>query len=367
MEDDAVLFVQCTNEIAHLGPKHTLHRPLLGRHDMDLDTPRAQRRRGLETDKARADHDRAARTVHRGDNRPAIRQRTQRMDMRLVGSRNRQPHRLGPRRQQKTVIGNRDTVGDDDIARFGVDRGDIAVKPEFDAGIPVKAVRPQRQPVFRRAAGEIVLGQIWPVDRRRGIIAEHDDAAAKLLPPECLGRGKSRRAPADDHDPAGRIDGPPDPRLRLLALSPDEDALTLVLDMPDGERAQCRCARSFTATQIETGVMPRAADTFADHQPLGERPVIMSAMCIDRENLGSGAHQQDILIADVAEQGFGGEVRQDDTLGKIWPGGRSLLFSHIVSPNVPAARTLYQVAVPRNSRRISSSSRKNSPRKPSWR
>jgi len=31
-------------------------------------------------------------------------------------------------------------------------------------------------------------------------------------------------------------------------------------------------------------------------------------MRIDRENLGSGANQQNILIADVAEQGLSGEV-----------------------------------------------------------
>jgi hypothetical protein len=83
--------------------------------------------------------------------------------------------------------------------------------------------------------------------------------------------------------------------------------------------------------------MPGAADTLADHEPLGEWPVIMSAMRIDRENLGSGSHQQDILITNVAEQSLGGEVGQRDTLCKIWPGGRSLLFSHIISSVVPVS------------------------------
>ena len=54
--------------------------------------------------------------------------------------------------------------------------------------------------------------------------------------------------------------------------------------------------------------MPGAADAVADHEPLRERPVIMTAMRIDGENLGPGAHQQNILIADMAEQGLAGEV-----------------------------------------------------------
>ena len=65
MEDDAVLFVQRAHEIAHLGPKHALHRPLLGRDDVNLDFARAQCGRGLEPDEAGADHDGAARAFHR--------------------------------------------------------------------------------------------------------------------------------------------------------------------------------------------------------------------------------------------------------------------------------------------------------------
>ena len=62
----------------------------------------------------------------RCDDRPAIGQRTQDMDMRLVGARNRKPNRLGARREQQTVVGNGAAVGDDDIARLGVDRRDVA-------------------------------------------------------------------------------------------------------------------------------------------------------------------------------------------------------------------------------------------------
>ena len=131
--------------------------------------------------------------------------------------------------------------------------------------------------------------------------------AAKLLPPQHLGRGKTRRAAADDHDPAGRIGGALAARLRLLALVPDDDAIALMLDLPDRERAKRRRAGGFAAAQIETGVMPGTADAVADHEPFRERPVIMAAMRVDGENLRAGAHQQDILIADMPEQGLAGE------------------------------------------------------------
>src|SRR5207237_1658444 len=115
-------------------------------------------------------------------------------------------------------------------------RGDLRVKAHIDADLDIEVVRAQRQPILRRAAGEIILRQIWPVDRRRGIVAEHDDAAAKLLPPEHLSRSKSCRAATDDHNLAGCIDGSPNPRLRLFAPLSDKDPVTITFDLPDCER-----------------------------------------------------------------------------------------------------------------------------------
>jgi hypothetical protein len=332
MEDDAVLFVQRAHEIAHLRAEHALHRPLLGCDDMDLKFARTQRRRGLKPDKARADHNCAARACHRVNDRPAIAERTQRTDMRLIGARNRQPHRLSAGRQQKTVIGNAATAGDNDVARLGIDRGDLRLEPQVDAGFGIKAVRAQRQPILRRAAGEVILRQVRPVDRRRGIIAQHHDAASKLLPPQHLGRRESRSPSADDHDLAGRIGGSVAARLRLFALLPDQDAIAFLLDLPDCKCRERRRARGVAGAQIETGVMPGTADAFADHESFGERPVVVTAMRVDGENLRSGTHQQNILIADMSEQCLAGEF---NALGEIRPGGWGLRFSHGLLPRMP--------------------------------
>ena len=157
MKDDAVLFMQGADEVAHLRSQHALHRPLLEADDVDLDISGAQRRRGLQPDKARADHDRAARAVGQGNDRAGIGQRAQHVNMRLVRARYRQPHRLRAGRQQQAVVGDGLAAGRDDMARVGVDRRDLGVEPQVDLRLGVEIIRPQRQPILRRAAGEIVF------------------------------------------------------------------------------------------------------------------------------------------------------------------------------------------------------------------
>src|SRR5262245_59792267 len=81
--------------------------------------------------------------------------------------------------------------------------------------------------------------------------------------------------------------------------------------------------------------MPRAADGLANHKPFGERPVIMAAMGVDRENSGGGTHHKDVLIADMPEQQIILEVARLDTCREIGAGGLVLLFRHVdVLPRV---------------------------------
>ncbi len=63
MKDDAVLLMQRPHEVSHLRSEHAFHRPLLEPDDVNLDIPGAQRGGGFEPDKARPDHNRAARAV----------------------------------------------------------------------------------------------------------------------------------------------------------------------------------------------------------------------------------------------------------------------------------------------------------------
>ncbi len=83
---DAVLLVQRAHEIAHLRTQNALHRSLVRRHHMDFDLAGAQRRRDLEPDEARAQHDHAARRFGALDDGPAVGERAQRVHVRLVGA-----------------------------------------------------------------------------------------------------------------------------------------------------------------------------------------------------------------------------------------------------------------------------------------
>ena len=58
--------------------------------------------------------------------------------------------------------------------------------------------------------------------------------------------------------------------------------------------------------------MPGTTDVFTSHESLGERPVIVAAMRVDRENLSAGAHQQNRFIADMAEQRRAGKFSRGD-------------------------------------------------------
>src|SRR5436853_1900112 len=114
-----------------------------------------------------------------------------------------------------------------------------------------------------------------------------------------------------------------------------------MLDLPDCKRIERRRPCRLAGAQVETRMMPGAADAVAEHESVGERPVIMAAMRVDGENLGPRTHQQDILIADVTEQRPATEVTCH-ALCEIRP-GRGLRFGHgrSLQPNRDGSAALY--------------------------
>ena len=63
--------------------------------------------------------------------------------------------------------------------------------------------------------------------------------------------------------------------------------------------------------------MPGAADALADHQSLGQRPMIVAAMRVDGEDIRPRAHQQNVFVANMAEQGLSGEFGRPDAQRQI--------------------------------------------------
>ena len=331
MKNHAVLFMQPADEIAELRPEDALHRPGFRSHDMNLDVARAQRRRDLKPDEARTDNKRATRALRVVDDGAAVRERTQRVHMGLVGAGYRKPHRLRTGRQQQPVVGDVFASADDEFAGLRIDAGDFHVEAQFDSVRGIEVVRPQRQPILRRRAGEIVLGQIGPVDGRRGIAAEHDQGAAEAAPPQHLRGREARRPASDDDDPSRRVRRHLRPPRRLHALFLDKNPPVALLDLPAINRAESWGAQRLSAAQIEAGVVPRAPHAVADDKAVAERPVVVGAMGADRKQLRAAAHQQHLLVADVSDKLAVDEIGKGYALRQIGTARGCLFLCHLAS------------------------------------
>ncbi len=66
----------------------------------------------------------------------------------------------------------------------------------------------------------------------------------------------------------------------------------------------------------------------SDDEPFRKWAVIVAALGIDSEHPGFCAHQQHVLLTDMAEQGLAVEIARRDALGEIRPGRLRLFFSH---------------------------------------
>ena len=132
------------------------------------------------------------------------------------------------------------------LVRLDVDPGHVGAEHDFDRMLAVEFGRPQRDPLFRRVAREIVLGQIRPVVGRGVVGRQQRDAAGKPFAPEHLGRRECRRAAADDHHALGIFAGAA--RLGRAALLGRFDLL-----------AHPRLAVALLHRQHETGLSAGAA------------------------------------------------------------------------------------------------------------
>jgi hypothetical protein len=247
------------------------------------------------------------------------------------GAGNVELHRFGAGRQQQLVESKLAAVAECQLFAFGIEPDDLGLELEIDLVLGVPAVLAQRHPVFRRRAGEIVLRQIGPIDGRGRVIAQHGDGAGVTAPPQHLGAGKAGCAAADDDDAFARRSG------RLwrgpILLSADKNLAAAFLDLPARQRTERGRRERFAGRQIETSMMPGAADGVADHQSFGERPVIMRALGGNRRHLAAVAHQHHLVAADVARQHLAfGKIGGGNTLGKIGSARLLVVLRHYFPP-----------------------------------
>ena len=115
-----MFFVQLAHEGADFGAEHALHRYLLRRGDVNLESARPEGGRHFETDEARAQHDHAPRLCRARDDLPAIGERPQGAHMRQLRAGDLKPHGLGPGRQQQPIEFERAPVGERQPPRLRV-------------------------------------------------------------------------------------------------------------------------------------------------------------------------------------------------------------------------------------------------------
>ena len=320
MKNNAMLFMQRTHEVAHLRAEHAVHRPLFRRHHVNLDAARAQGRCRLQSDKARADHNRATCIFGLFDDGAAISARSQRQDLRLVGARNRQSHRFGARCQQQPIVGPALAAGDRDLACVRVDADHLRTEMKLDAVFGVELIGAERHPILWRVASEIILREVGPIHRGSSIVAEHDDATAEAAPPQHLGRRKAGRTSADNHNSSYTVCRAQDLRFWLLALFLDEDSAGVLLHFPALDRAQGRCAHGLAGAQIKAGVMPRASNSSSGHETFCQRSMIVRAMGADGEQFRAGMNKQHFLLADMPNQPSINKISECNAVRKVGTG-----------------------------------------------
>jgi hypothetical protein len=79
------------------------------------------------------------------------------MHMVLVGTRNWQPNWLRTGGEQQSIIAEPFAVSLNDFAPLHVQTEDLGIKLQLNFIIGVERVGTQRQPLFRRAAGEVIF------------------------------------------------------------------------------------------------------------------------------------------------------------------------------------------------------------------
>ena len=174
---------------------------------MNLDAPRAQRCCCFKADEACTDDDDPLCTRSFGDQIATIVECAQIMDVRQIGARNIQVHRISSGRDEKCIECDAAAVRQRDGPFDGIDRHDARAQPHVDLLLRVKVGRAQRNPILGGRACEIILRQIGPVIGQGVIGAQNRHAAAEAVPTEHLCGRISGSAAANDNDGLQQMSG----------------------------------------------------------------------------------------------------------------------------------------------------------------
>jgi hypothetical protein len=173
---------------------------------------------------------------------------------------------------------------------------------DADAPLLIELRGMQRNPILRRSAGEIVLGEIGTVVRGVWIWVIEREAALISLTTQSLGGAVARGTRADDDHrirSAAASRGHP---FGLPDLADDIDLVATLLYPPAGQIVECGRAESLARPEAEAGMVPRAVHSVTDQNPLWKGTTIVAADRSYREPFAAGPGQEDWLPGGVPGQ-----------------------------------------------------------------
>ena len=278
MKHHAMLFMQGLQVVSHLCAQHFFHQPCLAPDHLHFDVARAQRRCHLQTDEAGANHHSPLCALCRSHQRLSVCLGAQVMHMGQVSAGNGQAHGLGTRGQQQRAIAHAAAILQVQALLHRVNAPHARVQAQVDVVFLVKAARPQRQPIGRCRACQVIFGQVGPVAGQRGIGTEQRDRAGVALEAQGFSGRMARCAAPDDHD--GRrqaITVRQMARGHCHALAGHVRLAIEHLDLPARHATQRGRTQRLAGTQAEGRVVPGAAHGVTHHQTFGQRTAVVGA------------------------------------------------------------------------------------------
>ena len=217
----------------------------------------------------------------------------------------RQSYRRGSGGEQQGAVFLRPAVVQDDPTGFRLEAHHPPAVHDLNAQVAIELGWMKRNPVWRRGAREIVLGEIGPVVGSIGVGVVEGQPALIALSPERLGGRISGGAGADDYNRGGLgAAAGPTHRCRAtgLDLTGDVHLPGPLFHPPAGDIVQRRRPERGTGLQAEAGVVPGTTYRVAHDQTLGQRTAVVGADRADGEPLRLLSDQQHGLVAHVARQ-----------------------------------------------------------------
>ena len=157
MENDTMLFMERLHESAHFRTQNSFQRSFFRRHDMNFNPTAAQGCRNLKPDEACTKNDRSARRLGARDDGATICKRAKRMNVVSGRSQESKDEPAQLRSQAATDHTELCPIGERHLPRALINAGNVRGEPQVNGVFGIERFRPERYPIFRSIAGEIVF------------------------------------------------------------------------------------------------------------------------------------------------------------------------------------------------------------------